>query len=238
MILPDFILPTRANQTWSYSGIDSPDHCLDKKYFASYSYAVEYCYNSRGYRDQEWPTTLSELQNAIWCVGDSFTVGLGNPVSHTWPYILQQGTQCRTINVSMDGASNNWMARKIKTLVEVVTPKIIIVQWSYVHRREKTQDIHDANDELRILQTINCTVEDDIRHTLDCIKSLSQVKSTQIVHSFIPNFVPNTHRGVIESQIAGSVIPEIQQLDKARDGHHYDIVTSQAFVRQLAPYLS
>jgi hypothetical protein len=100
------------------------------------------------------------------------------------------------------------------------------------------QDIHNVNDELRKLQTINCTVEDDIQNTLDCIESLSQVNSTQIVHSFIPNFVPKTHRGVVESQIHGLVIPEIQRLDLARDGHHYDIVTSQKFSRQVVQYLS
>ena len=285
MILPDFVLPSRVNQTWLYSGIDSLENCLDKKHFESYPYDITYLYNSRGFRDAEWPDSMKELQEAIWCVGDSFTVGIGSPLTHTWPWILQQTAQRRTINVSMDGASNMWIARKSFDIVNKIKPAHLVIQWSYISRREYTindalekywqvfyKDISDPSwpppdsidsidqlpkkileeicqihggwgesvidDELRRLHTINCTVEDDMRNTLDCIGLLSQIKSTQITHSFIPNFVPGTHRGIIESQIDGTVIPEIRHLDTARDGHHYDINTSRAFVQQIAQYLS
>ena len=285
MILPDFILPSRANQTWSYSGIDSLEDCLDKKHFKSYPHDITYNYNSRGFRDREWPSNIEELQSAIWCVGDSFTVGLGSPLEHTWVYQVGKQLNRRTINVSMDGASNMWIARKSLDIVDKIKPAHLIIHWSYISRRESIKEealekywqefykdvadprwppacsihnidqlpkkileeiylihgwpgINGVTDEMRGLQTINCTVEDDIRNTLDCIESLSQVKSTQIVHSFLPNFVPNTHQGVVESQIAGLVIPEIQRLDIARDGHHYDIATSRAFVQQLVQYLS
>ena len=144
MILPDFILPSRANQQWQYSGIDSPDECSDKARFKSYPFSVEYCYNSRGFRDAEWPDSSDDLKKSIWCVGDSFTVGLGSPVGHTWPWQLQKNTGVRTINVSMDGASNQWIARKIATIANIIKPKLIIVQWSYVNRREaELEDILD-----------------------------------------------------------------------------------------------
>jgi hypothetical protein len=283
MILPDFVLPSRINQIWSCSGIDSLELCMDKKHFEAYPHDITYNYNSRGYRDTEWPNDLEELQSAIWCVGDSFTVGLGSPIAHTWPWILQQATQRRIINVSMDGASNMWMARKSLDIVNKIKPAHLIIQWSYISRRENTIDalldkawqefyknvadpgwpactrlnidqlpkkileeiaqVHgkwqpDIDDEMRRLMTINCTVDDDIKNTLDCIGSLNQAKSTQIIHSFIPNFVPPTHRGVVESQIVGLVISEIQYLDLARDGHHYDIATSREFVQQVTQYLS
>jgi hypothetical protein len=235
MILPDFVLPSRVNQCWKYNGIDSLESCLDKKHFESYPYDITYRYNSRGFRDTEWPDSIKELQSAIWCVGDSFTVGIGSPLEHTWPWILQKATQRRTINVSMDGASNMWIARKSLDIVNKIKPAHLIIQWSYISRREKTIDVarEDAwqsfyknisdpswpacsihnidklprkileeidqihggwnkdndNDENRRLMAISCTVEDDIRNTLDCIESLNQVNSTQIVHSFIPNFV-------------------------------------------------
>jgi hypothetical protein len=286
MMLPDFVLPSRANQTWSYSGIDSLELCLNKKHFESYPYDITYNYNSRGYRDSEWPEQLNELQSAIWCVGDSFTVGLGSPVEHTWPWILQQATQRRTINVSMDGASNMWIARKSLDIVDKIKPAQLVIQWSYISRREKIigplfdnlldnswqkfyKNIADPSwppctrhtidqlpteileeikshgpwqpnitDEMRLIMTLNCTVEDDIKNTLDCIGLLSQVKSTQIVHSFIPKFVPKTHQGIVEPQIAGLIIPEIQQLDLARDGHHYDVLTSSRFVDQVMQLLT
>ena len=89
MILPDFVLPTRANQCWAHSGIDSHNFCKDPLHFKSYPYKIEYVYNSRGYRDQEWPESPEQLKNSIWCLGDSFTVGLGSAVSRTWPHVLE-----------------------------------------------------------------------------------------------------------------------------------------------------
>jgi hypothetical protein len=140
MILPDFILPSRVNQHWEYSGMDSIEYCCNKQHFNSYPYQVEYRYNSRGFRDQEWPEDIDELKNAIWCVGDSFTVGLGTPVEHTWAYILQKKLGIRTINVSMDGASNTWISRKSVDILQTINPKTLIIHWSYLNRREISND--------------------------------------------------------------------------------------------------
>ena len=75
-----------------------------------------------------------------WCIGDSFTVGIGNPIEHTWPYLLEQRLKSTCINVAMDGASNEWMSRKISELLNEVTPKYIIIHWTYSHRREMSID--------------------------------------------------------------------------------------------------
>jgi hypothetical protein len=137
MILPNFVLPSRVNQTWSYSGMDSLESCFDKKHFESYPYDITYNYNSRGFRDAEWPDSMEELQEATWCVGDSFTVGIGSPIEHTWPSVLQQQTGRRTVNVSMDGASNNWIARRSIDIIQSINPKTLIIHWSYIERREQ-----------------------------------------------------------------------------------------------------
>ena len=140
--LPDFVLPTRANAQWDCSGIDTAELCLNPRHFEQYPYDVQYHFNSRGYRDQEWPESESELQSAIWCVGDSFTVGLGSAVEHTWPRLLQQQTGRRCINVSLDGASNDWIARKVCAILDTVAPDTVVIHWSYWHRREApTQEL-------------------------------------------------------------------------------------------------
>lgn len=136
MILPNFILYQSASTVAQYSGLDSPEYCHDPEHFKNYPYKVEYRYNSRGYRDQEWPDTKEELNSCVWCFGDSFTSGLGSPVEHTWPYMLSKEINKRTINVSMDGASNNWIARKINDLFTELQPKTLVIHWSYFHRRE------------------------------------------------------------------------------------------------------
>lgn len=148
-ILPDLILPSRVDQCWTESGMDSPKRCQDKAHFASYPHPVEYNYNSRGFRDAEWPNDLLELKDAIWVFGDSFTVGVGSPISHTWPYAVAQELNKRVINVSMDGASNEWIARRAVDVYRAVKPSNMIIMWSYFHRRES--DDTTKSDELRRL---------------------------------------------------------------------------------------
>jgi hypothetical protein len=287
LILPDFVLPSRVNQHWQYSGIDSQKDCRDKKHFEQYPHNINYQYNSRGFRDQEWPDTVDQLKQAIWCVGDSFTVGIGSPVEHTWPNVLQQSTQKRIINVSMDGASNNWISRKILKILTEVEPELIVVHWSYLQRRERSIDeaqlrwwqnyynnvkdfswphcptpgdffylpehiqdelktnqapgpFYQINDEDRRLQydeLKNISEDQDMLNTIECIKIVeSQAKNTKILHSFIPNYILPNLQINFENQISSLVkyfVGEITAIDRARDGHHYDIKTSQAFVHQI-----
>jgi len=133
ILLPELYLPSRDNVHWHESGLDSLELCLDREHFLSFPHNVEYHYNSRGFRDAEWPDNLSDV---IWCIGDSFTVGLGSPLEHTWPCLLQQRTGQRTINVSMDGASNNWIARIAIAILKQFPQANMVVQWSFLHRRE------------------------------------------------------------------------------------------------------
>jgi len=181
MILPDFILHSRVNARWDYSGIDSIENCLDKTHFKNYPYKVEYSHNSRGFRDAEWPDSVEELKNAIWCIGDSFTVGVGSPLAHTWPYLLQQQTGRRCINVSMDGASNEWIARKTQSIINEVAPANIVIMWSYTNRREHKDIL--LSDERRRLSLVNASHLDDFLNFKSCI---SAVIGPEIRHMLIP----------------------------------------------------
>ena len=181
MVLSDFILHSRANACWDYSGMDSIERCLDKKHFKNYPYKIKYVYNSRGFRDAEWPNSIDELRNAIWCIGDSFTVGLGAPLEHTWPYLLQQQTGRRCINVSLDGASNQWIARITQKLIEEINPDEIVIMWSYVHRRENKDA--SLSDEDRRIHEVDSTEIEDLINLKSCIMSASR---PGITHTLIP----------------------------------------------------
>ena len=239
MILPDFILPSRANRQWKYSGLDSLDLCLDKKHFFSYPHTVEYKYNSRGFRDQEWPTDINELKKAIWCVGDSFTVGLGSPLEHTWAYQLSQKLNKRTINVSMDGASNEWIARKVLQLYETISPELIVIQWSYAHRREHKNIL--LSDEDRRIYYCKEELYQDADNIVSCIKTVADKSKLNIIHSFIPEFAYGEDKSQLLSRIKELSIlsiPEISKLDIARDGHHYDICTAEKFSNDVCNLLT
>jgi hypothetical protein len=282
MILPDFVLVSRANQCWPYSGIDSPELCLDARHFDSYPHKVEYLYNNRGYRDQEWPESAEQLKNSIWCLGDSFTVGLGSPVSHTWPCVLQQVADTRTINVSMDGASNSWIQRKAVAVCQHIQPKIMIIHWSYITRGELLNN--DLDDEQRRIH-YSSELIDTTQALLNFKRLVFDLEAnkahTRIIHSFIPEFAVNRTLREHWNTFAGpnwpacpmtlqqfddlpdfvsrelqqdfgcyeifrtwceicqtiEHVPEFSRLDRARDGHHYDLVTAQNFVGHILELL-
>ena len=183
IILPDLVLPSRVNQCWEYSGLDSIEHCRDKNHFKQYPYPITYDYNSRGFRDQEWPESVEELKNAIWCVGDSFTVGLGSPIEHTWPWLLQKQTGRRVINISMDGASNNWIARRANLIQKEIAPDNIVIMWSYVHRREHQNS--ELDDEQRRICNITSSDIEDIDNFENCV---NQVKNNNVIQLSIPEY--------------------------------------------------
>ena len=211
MILPDFILQSRQNQTWSESGIDSLKECCNKEHFKSYPHQIEYKYNSRGFRDSEWPSTLEELQDSVWCIGDSFTVGIGCPLSHTWPNILQSKLNQRCINVSMDGASNNWIARKVIELLKIIKPKLIIIQWSYIHRDESNKsELSDEDRRIRIAENKNINELKIANFKL--IQDIeSQKDQCKIVHSFVPDstFLDYVHNDSIWKSVRGNSWPPL-----------------------------
>lgn len=270
MILPRLILSSRVNQSWKFSGPDQIDNCIDKQHFLSYPYNVEYNYNSRGFRDQEWPDSIQELADAIWCIGDSFTVGIGSPVAHTWPARLAQSSGKRTINVSMDGASNAWMARTAQQIVKTISPKNMVIMWSYTHRREL--DDQSLSDEDRRLLTDKSDLTPDWQNLLDCKNSIDTIADS--VQFAIPNFCPDfVNLTEFWEKIAGvnwptrppeslsdlnalpqwillelqdihsclnqfwytlqlkNVIP-VQQQDFARDGLHFDLITTDWVVEK------
>jgi hypothetical protein len=213
-------------------------------------------------------------------VGDSFTVGVGQPLEHTWPQVLAKKLGCRTINVGMDGASNDWIARKIKRINESINPKNIVILWSYTHRRE----LPDAKlpDERRMLLCDGDSPEQDNARWIELSKQIQNLNSC-IVQATIPKFqgtdpcsIANTWSAIKDpswpscprtlDELEGlpnyikeelkfvfncykkfeyslsyanklvfpdNVIYIRDQLDWARDHHHFDLLTAQWLVDQI-----
>ena len=139
------IVKKKINFKCKYSGVDSLQECRNLRHFKNYKKSINYQYNSRGFRDKEWPVDLSDV---IWCVGDSFTVGIGQPFKETWPQLLQKKTGKRCINLGQDGCSNDSLTLRIKEIVKNHKPKLIVVMWSYFARRRTNNEDkhHDKKD--------------------------------------------------------------------------------------------
>jgi hypothetical protein len=184
MILPGMILHSRANKRWTEAGLDSLAKCSNKQHFLAFSqlHDVNYVYNSRGFRDDEWPMTIKELKKCIWCFGDSFTVGLGSSLGNTWVNILQQQSGIRCINISMDGASNKWISRKMQDVIRIIAPTNIVVQWSYFHRDEMSNaNLSDEDRKMHCSANEETVIEEFLR-----FKSHVVSLPPCVVHTFIP----------------------------------------------------
>lgn len=238
MTLPDLRLEEFANQIRDQEGKDSDSARVDPH--QQYPYPVEYRYNSRGFRDTEWPE--QDLDQCIWCVGDSFTTGIGSTFAHTWPQVLQARTGIRTITVSMDGGSNQWIARRARDIMQAVEPKNLVILWSYLHRRESPDT--SLTDHQRRQHYDRTTYEDDVEDFFRCV---DQVWRYDVIHGLIPGGTyPNNTGHPLSTGVDdryGRLFQEtrflgqIEQLDWARDGHHFDIITSQSLVDKIVPLL-
>lgn len=255
---------------------DSFWRCADRWHYLQYPYKIYYDFNDRGFRDLPWP---QDLKNAVWCLGDSVTVGIGSPFSHTWPQQLAQLSQRRTINLGIRGTNNQVISALANTVIKSVQPRNMVIVWSMFERRP-----YPGGDFLEdsMSQQIIVSEFEHIEHFQRCVESVNN-DTTNIVHAFVPNYftlkqdnvndtwnelrgtdwpampcewdeIPTNIQKEIENfgakeKILASMafkkclsamsnnIGEIIPLDRARDGMHFDILTSRDFAHQIVPKL-
>lgn len=290
-MISGLVVDYKINVQEQFSGLDHPDRCVNKKHFENYPWQVDYFYNRWGLRDDEWPQTHDDLQKAVWCIGDSFTVGVGQPFEHIWPQKLSKRIDLRTINVSKDGASNGWISRAAIEIISKYQPKNIVIMWSYLHRRphmpnslpdpkhiltqpnwkqcydrkklpgqpechsladfrklpQDTQDFVIAQigeeawtrDLTKTQHFIRSTNEDDIDYFTECVNLVETHRTnTNIIHAVIPGFAPRDWISrAMQVLQACCHIPYTEQLDTARDGHHFDCITADWITEEIVPHL-
>ena len=211
-----------------YSGIDTLEECRDQKHFVNYPKTISYRYNSRGFRDHEWPQDLSEV---IWCVGDSFTVGIGQPFEETWPRLLEKKLGKRCLNLGQDGCSNDTIAMRIKEIYKLHNPKLIVVMWSHLARRRVNgvNVMYDKKD---------FGNKEDMKNFVKNFQMVNELP-LPVVNTIIPQEV-NGRTDLLDyfakKKITGNIswdLTVVEQLDYARDYHHFDIKTIEHFTNLI-----
>jgi hypothetical protein len=98
---------------------------------------------------------------------------------------LQKQTGQRIINVSMDGASNNWIARQVKQIQDTVDPKTVIIMWSYLHRRESSDNLmpDEARRQHSDIFSNDATNLDNFKHCVELVDH-----SSNVVQFSIPDY--------------------------------------------------
>jgi hypothetical protein len=218
-------IPYYANMVCNTIGLDSLEHCFDKNYFKSYPSDIVYKFNSMGYRTSEQYTG-----NEILAIGDSFTVGLGVNVEDTWPAQLSAMLNYPVLNFSLNGASNDWIARRAVELLEFFNPKALIVHYTFSHRRERS--FPDWQDDERTECEPGYTDKENLINWQENFKKINNL-TVPIVHSFIPNW----HNQPVDLWIT-NVIQPTNQIDRARDGFHYGTQTHLMLAKQITNLLA
>lgn len=283
-VLPDLVISNRCNQRFDYVGLDSLAFCRNKKHFLNYNYEISYVFNSRGFRDHDWPDSIDELKQAVWCIGDSCTVGIGQPWQHTWTQVLSTKVQQRIINVSLEGASNDWISRRAKDIMTRIGPSHMIVMWSHIERREASKDqwwkitynnIRGSNwpecntiseiellpshikleivnkhnvalpfnptgigDEKLISQDLKLNDDDNFTNWKKCVDNVAEYNN--IIHTAVPNFSgiePKLRFWTYLQQVTSKHSKPVKAIDIARDGFHFDILTSKNLVDDIIKLL-
>jgi hypothetical protein len=215
-------LPEYANLKCQCIGLDSPEHCFDKKHFDNYG-QVEYKFNEIGYRH----TSINNYcGNEILAIGDSFTVGLGVNQQHLWTELLSSMLGYPVLNFSLNGASNDWICRKTSLLLKYFQPKCIIFHYSFTHRRERSY-LDWTDVERTQCDPLYSDEENLINWQQNYNKLLDICKNISTVHTAIPNW----HPGPVENVLVPT------QIDFARDGFHYGPQTHRRFATSLLDVL-
>lgn len=223
-------IPFYSNMRCQTLGLDHWDHCLDSVHFGNHS-AIWYEFNSLGYRTHK----VEQFQpNAILTLGDSFTLGLGNHADQRFTDIIQRTLRHQVLNFSLNGASNDWICRKLSQLLPFFQPKAIIIHYTFSHRRERPQS--DWHDDERTECEPTYSSDQNYSNWFDNFSKIQTLAGgIKCVHSFIHNW----HDCVVDYHDLGqNVLPPQPQLDFARDGFHYGPATHQLLADKITSLLA
>ena len=125
--VPEHIaIPFYSDMKTDNFGLDSQAHCFDRKRFETHP-PVHYQFNSIGFRTHSVDKFKS---NAILVLGDSFTLGLGINCDKRYTEVLEQQLSHQVLNFSLNGASNDWIARKLQQLLPLFNPRAIVIHYT------------------------------------------------------------------------------------------------------------
>ena len=222
-------IPFYANLNTDSIGLDSRAQCFDSKRFARHA-QVHYQFNEIGFRTHP----IDQFQHdAILLLGDSFTLGLGNHAQDRFGDVLEQTVSHQVLNFSLNGASNDWIARKLQQLLQVFTPKSIVIHYTFSHRRERPYE--DWQDHERTECEPFYSSQENYENWYKNFQSIcDSAGNIPLIHSFIHNW----HDQAIDySTLGKNVIAPLTPVDLARDGFHYGPETHRLLVREITNLL-
>lgn len=227
MILPKVIDQEHAHFQGEYISPDVPtskyiEH--DKEAFNNYP-KFDYKFNSRGFRDEEWPEDTS---NVLWLVGDSGSMGVGVAYEDTYPVLLEKALDVRVIKACKINGNNYFdVFMYAKEILTTIKPKVLLVQWSFLWRNHipKAPNVVTSN-------------KMDAQATLGYIKNLEKIKgNTRLIHLVCPmvhcfcDFIKHLKDLNVDTVY-------IEDVDLARDNMHIGIESHKLIAKATVDFLN
>lgn len=222
-------IPYYAGLQTDTLGMDSRKHSVDPCVFDQ-QLPVTYQFNEIGFRTHSVTQIKSD---AILILGDSFTLGLGVNISDRYTDILEQQLSHQVLNFSLNGASNDWIARTLPKLLELFCPRAIVIHYTFSHRRERPQP--DWYDDERTECKPFYSSADNFDNWMKNFKLVCEAAgNVKLIHSFIPDW----HDQDVDYSLLGKdIIPPMPMLDYARDNFHYGPNTHRALATAITTLL-
>lgn len=168
-------------------GLDSEDQCFNIEWYKSYPKKISYKFNDLGFRD----INHESLDNKFFAIGDSFTVGLGQPYQETWPVVLETLLNEPVVKLATNGASNDWI-QLVFTKILNCNPTGVFIMLSFIHRelvlgKTSIQHLHYNNEHIFDNNWANKLSERTTSHMLN-IQNLASRRNIPVFFSAVPEF--------------------------------------------------
>lgn len=124
---------------------DHQPHRVARAYGGDQSGEVEYRFNSKGFRCEEYDACAA---HRIVVAGCSYVLGVGLNVEETWPEHLRrreaerlglQPSQVNLLNFAQGGASNAYVTRALLTQLARVEADLVVVHFTHRERSEHVE---------------------------------------------------------------------------------------------------
>lgn len=227
MGMPDWLIqelriPFYQSMHCDQLGMDSIEHCFDKSHFTS-SEPVTYQFNEIGYRTKS-VNAINGREALV--IGDSFSLGLGVNEQSRWSDQLSDIIGYPVLNFCLNGASNDWIARRALDLLSWFDPPFVVIHWTFTHRREI--DRPDWYDDERTECEPKYLDQENLHNWM---KNFTKIKHERVIHSAIPNW------HIDFDYDAWPVLPAVSPVDLARDGFHYGPKTHRTIAEKITNLL-
>jgi hypothetical protein len=222
-------IPFYSNLQTTSLGMDSVEYCRNRKLFDQYP-QVTYQFNELGFRTHNVDCFDP---HAILVLGDSFTLGLGVNSKDRYSDIIEQTLNHQVLNFSLNGASNDWISRKLEQLLTYFTPRAIILHYTFSHRRERPNSDWFDDERTECEPFYSC--QENFDNWYNNFNNICNMYQGPLIHSFIPNWHTQS---VNYAGLGNNILLPVQQIDQARDNFHYGTNTHQLLAKKITNLLA